>query len=79
MELYRWALSTTPVKTTLGRRIKLLRTIAGVHGYVLADRLGVSSSYLSLIERDRRMPTETQLTTIGEFFSIAPSELLAGG
>ncbi len=42
-----------PIKA-LGRKVRALRTRAGLTQAALAERLGVSPSYLNLIENDRR-------------------------
>jgi len=42
---------------TLGSAIKRLRAAAGWSQKEFASQLGISSSYLSLIEKDRRDPT----------------------
>src|ERR1700739_3382557 len=42
---------------TLGQAIKLVRTSAGVKQDKLASKLGVSSNYISLIERGKREPS----------------------
>jgi transcriptional regulator with XRE-family HTH domain len=42
---------------TLGNAIKLIRTAKGVKQLTLAEQLGVSANYVSLVEKDRREPS----------------------
>lgn len=46
---------------TTGKNVKLLRIAAGLKQKELAERLGVSSNYLSMVENDKREPSMSLL------------------
>src|SRR5215218_1383116 len=50
-----------PAAPRLGRRLRALRQQAGLSQSALALRLGISPSYLNLLEHDRRPLTTTLL------------------
>ncbi|MBI5888430.1 MAG: helix-turn-helix transcriptional regulator [Deltaproteobacteria bacterium] len=45
------------VKALIGQRIKELRRASGMSQEVLAEKMGISSKYLSSIERGKENPT----------------------
>lgn len=58
------------IETEIGRAIRVQRIKAGYSINALAKRAGISSSYLSLLERGRRTPSKRTflklVTTLGE-------------
>ena len=54
----------------LGRRIRALRQREGLSQTALAERLGVSSSYLNLIEHDRRPISANLLIRLAQFTDL---------
>ena len=59
----------------LGRKIRKLRTDRNLSQKDLAGRLGISASYLNLIEHDQRPITVSLLLKIGKQFGIDVEEL----
>jgi len=55
---------------SVGRSVKLLRTAAGLKQKHLADRLDVSSNYLSLVENDRREPSISFLKSLASEIGV---------
>jgi len=62
---------------TLGDRIRDARVALGFGVRGLAGQLGVSPSYISDIENDRRVPSEAVLRAIGERLDLDFDELMA--
>ena len=62
----------------LGKRIRTLRLRAGVSQADLARRLGISSSYLNLLEHDRRPVTSTLLLDLARALDVDLRVLGAG-
>lgn len=62
---------------TLGDRIREARVALGIGVRGLAGQLGVSPSYISDIENDRRVPSEGVLRAIGERLTLDFDELMA--
>ena len=60
----------------IGKTVKLLRTAAEISQGELARRLGVTASYLSLVEGDRRKPSLPFLESIAGQFRIPTGFLL---
>lgn len=60
----------------IGKTLKLLRTAAEMSQRELARRLGVTASYLSLVEGDRRRPSLPFLESIAGQFRIPAGFLL---
>lgn len=54
----------------LGRRIRALRTREGLSQAAMAARLGVSASYLNLIEHDRRALSANLLLALAQKFDV---------
>jgi len=55
---------------TLGQAIKLVRTSAGIKQHKLADKLGVSSNYISLIECGKREPSVPLLRNLARALEV---------
>jgi len=62
----------------LGRRIRALRSRVGISQSELATRLGVSSSYLNLVEHDRRPVTSTLLLELARVLDVDLRVLSSG-
>lgn len=60
----------------VGGRIKRLRRARKISQSQLAQALGISSSYLNLIEHNHRKMTVSLLFSISGFFGIEPGELI---
>ena len=63
----------------LGRRIRALRTRMGVSQAELAKRLGVSPTYLNLLEHDRRPVTSALLLELARVLDVDLRVLSSGG
>jgi transcriptional regulator with XRE-family HTH domain len=61
---------------TIGRRVAVLRTEAGISGQELAARAGISASQLSRIERGRHDPS---WSTIVRLFAALGKEVVIAG
>ncbi len=73
-------------KTLLGNKIRRLREQAGLTQARMAEQLGISASYLNLIEHDQRPVTVSLLLKLGKQFDVELTDLsddddrkLAGG
>ena len=54
----------------MGRRVRALRTREGLSQAAMASRLGISASYLNLIEHDRRPVSANLLLTLAQRFDV---------
>jgi len=54
----------------IGRTVRRLRQEAGLSQHALAVRLGISASYLNLIEHDQRNVTASLLIKLGEILKV---------
>ena len=63
---------------TLGARIRARRQALGLTLAVVAPRAGVSVSYLSDVERGRRLPSLDALDRIARALSCVATDLLEG-
>lgn len=61
----------------LGRAIKVVRTEQGIGRRELAERSGISYSYLAEIENGNKPPSSQVLLAISEALGLRPSELHA--
>ena len=61
----------------LGRAIKVVRTEQGVERRELAEKAGISYSYLAEIENGNKTPTSDVLLAIAQALGLRPSELHA--
>jgi len=55
---------------TLGNAIKVMRTAAGLKQKKLADMVGVSVNYLSLVENGKREPSLSFLNRLAEALGV---------
>lgn len=62
-------------RTLIGRTVRRLRTERGLSQQALATRLGISASYLNLIEHDQRAVTASLLIKLGETLRVDLKEL----
>jgi transcriptional regulator with XRE-family HTH domain len=60
---------------TLGRAIKVLRTLRGVDRKDLADRAGLSYSYLAEIENGKKSPSASAQKAIADALGMSVAEL----
>lgn len=60
----------------LGTAIKIRRESKGVYGRELAAAIGMNSSYLSQIERNREIPSEVLLAQICQHLGTNAMKLL---
>jgi len=60
----------------IGQTLKVLRTAAKLKQTTLADRLGVTTNYLSLVENDHREPSLSFLKKFAEVLDIPLGYLL---
>lgn len=60
----------------LGRLIKTLRVGLGYSQADLADRLDISTSYLCLLETEKRIPSNELLGKVGEILSVSHEALI---
>ena len=56
--------------TQLGKTIKMLRINAGIKQKNLAEKVGISSNYLSLVENGKREPSIPVIQCIAEELDI---------
>ena len=62
-------------RTLIGRTVRRLRTERELSQQALATRLGISASYLNLIEHDQRAVTASLLIKLGETLRVDLGEL----
>ena len=62
----------------LGKKIKVARIKTGLVQSDLADRIGVTQNYISLIETGKKIPSLKTLTKIARELDVSPGELLSG-
>jgi predicted transcriptional regulator/DNA-binding XRE family transcriptional regulator len=62
-------------RTLIGRTVRRLRTERGMSQNALATRLGISGSYLNLIEHDQRAVTASLLIKLAETLRVDLAEL----
>jgi transcriptional regulator with XRE-family HTH domain len=60
----------------LGARLQELRRMRGLSLKQVADEAGMSSSFLSMVERGQTDLSLTRFSRLTEFFDVQPSELL---
>lgn len=70
-------MSRQRLKDTLSRNVKALRLSLHLTQESLAKRAGLSSQFVSLLERGQRNPTLDVLESLSKALSVTPSELLA--
>ena len=57
-------------RVQIGRTVRRLRTERNLSQQALANRLGISASYLNLIEHDQRAVSGTLLIKLAEIFHL---------
>ncbi|MBC8233970.1 helix-turn-helix transcriptional regulator [bacterium] len=60
----------------LGKTIKSLRIETGLKQKELAEKIGISPNYLSLIENDKREPSISLIEKIAEVLNIPASYIM---
>src|SRR3954454_10731337 len=66
-------------RTLIGRTVRRLRTERGLSQQALAAQLGISASYLNLIEHDQRAVTASLLIKLGETLRVDLATLSGRG
>lgn len=66
-------------KIFAGHRIRRLRRAEGLTQVAMAEQLGISASYLNLIERNQRPLTAALLLELASRFDTDPRQLAGGG
>ena len=67
------------MKGSIGERVKFLRTEKGMTLVGLGDKINLSTSYLSQIERDRTNPSLTTLMNIARALNVDPRYFFESG
>lgn len=65
-----------PGGQTFAQRLRMVREARGLSRRELAERAGLSSSALSLLERGKRRPTYPTLRALAEALEVEPEDLL---
>ena len=60
----------------LGDSLRLLRKMHSIPAKHLANKLGISATYLSEIENNKKKPTLDLLMKYAEYFKVKPSTIL---
>ncbi len=60
----------------LNEALRLLRVYNDLKSYELADKLGISNSYLSEIEKGKKEPSIDLINKYAEIFGTEPSTIL---
>ncbi len=66
------------VSKRLGQRIRELRKLLSLTQEELAERANISASFLSMIERDDRVPHIGTLAALADALGVSLSEMFAG-
>jgi transcriptional regulator with XRE-family HTH domain len=67
------------MESSIGERVKSLRIDQGLTLAELGARVGLSTSYLSQIERDRTQPSLTTLVNIAKALNVEPRHFFESG
>ena len=62
----------------IGERVRELRNKNGVKATFIASKIGISQPHLSMIEREKQMPTIPQLISLSDFFCVTIDYLVKG-
>ena len=65
-------------KLIIGQRLKVLRTTLGLTQAQMAEQLGVSASYITLIESDQRPASAKLLMRLAQVYDLNVAELAPG-
>lgn len=76
---HRNMLQRTRMEENVGRRLRLLREARGISQRMLAKRVGITNSTISLIESDRKSPSVGALKRILDGLSVGLAEFFAVG
>jgi transcriptional regulator with XRE-family HTH domain len=63
---------------TIGNRLKTIRLKAGATQTIFASKIGTTQSFLSSIEKDKAVPTETMLDLLSLSYGVSKQWLLTG-
>ena len=63
------------ISDVLGTRLRQLRTLSSLSQEIAAERMGISQTYLSALERGRKFPTAEVLEKIASVFQVEYYEL----
>ena len=66
------------IRKDMGKRVRILRRAAGITIDQLSDQIGITPSYLGLIERGARGITVERLIDLSIFFKCTADFLLTG-
>jgi transcriptional regulator with XRE-family HTH domain len=56
-----------------GKALRISRAISGMQQKELAEKTGFDASYISLVEKGRRRPSQAAINTISSVLKIPPS------
>ncbi len=65
-------------KSTVGQRLKFLRELNKMTKIGLANASGISSSYLTMAEKEERVPSGDILLKIARYFEVSLDWLMTG-
>ena len=60
----------------IGKILKIIRTGKGLTQNQMSKTLGISQNYLSLIEQDKKMPSDEAITSFASSLDISKDALL---
>lgn len=60
-----------------GKKLKILRNSLGYTLSFVAKKLGITTNYLSLIERGQRKPSEVIMYKMSKFYELNPMEIFS--
>jgi len=63
------------LRSRFGERIRELRALKGLTQEELAEAVGVSTDFISLVERGKRAPSFENLERLAQVFELKVSEL----
>jgi transcriptional regulator with XRE-family HTH domain len=69
--------TSTPLTTLFSRNLKHTRLAKKLTQTALADKAGISVSYVSMLEREQRSPPLETIERIATALRIPPTSLLA--
>lgn len=71
-----WSIRETLVVRTVGAEVRRLRQAAAMSVYELAERLGISQPYVSMIENQERPIDVTLLFDLADIFDVPPTHFV---
>ncbi len=63
------------IQQTVGKNIRFSREVAGLTQELLAEKVGVSGSYIGYLERGKKSPSLNLLCKIADVLHVAPAML----